>query len=142
MNQTVRLVRDYYNSGLQRRKLDTDILTVCVDNLSDTDVEFIIKNKDSTLHTGNEQFKFFMNKLLFRYNDIVAGRTKVDQEGCIEFTAASSVMELCDNMTTFKACDACNIKCIRDIKDETVSELPIGVVGHLMAALLLFKVSD
>lgn len=142
MNQTVKVVRNYYNSGYHKRQLDTDVLATCVDNLTSADRDYINQHSADTLQTNDAQYKFFMEKLLCRYTDIVAGYTKVDQNDCIEFTTASSIIELCDDMDMYAACRASNINRIRDLKEENLGELSNSIVGKLLGAALAFSVSD
>ena len=142
MNQAVRIVKDYYNSGYQKMRLDTDTLIVCTDNLTEEELQYILANSHMSLHTADAQYKFFMQKMLARYHDIIARRTRVDADGSIELTIKSSVIELCEDAQSFEMCKQQHISRICDLDAERVMNLPIDVVSKLMAASMVFQVAN
>lgn len=142
MNYVAKLVRDYYNSGLDRMRFDTDILTVCVENLSAEAEQYILEHKDDTVHTSDVKYKFFMKRLLHRYKDIVAGYTNVDDDGCITFSTLSSIIEMCDDTTMYKLCRENGIRRMHDITEDKVHEMPMDLAAQLLGKTLAFTIEE
>lgn len=143
MNTVIMMVRDYYNSGYQQRNLDTDLLTTCVGTLTDGEIEYIKQHSAETVNSEDAEYKFFMKKILRRYEDLLAGNTRVDESGLVTFTKSSSITELCEDSDVYAACKESGIKRISDVSvDACKQKMPLNLAMQLLAALLVFEVEE
>lgn len=141
MKKEIKVVRDYWKKRSEAFILDTDVLTLCIETLSDTEKAVLLNHsEDCTEHTP--EFIFVVNKVFNRHNDVCCGVTTFEEiKGGyrIDITVASSITELDISLETLKNCNDNYIFHIQDISKEILPTLTLEAIADVTAAVITYN---
>lgn len=132
MNKLIKDVKSYWEKKSQFFILDTDILTSCIETLTDDE-------RDILRSFNSDMYDFVQAKVFNRHNDISSGATALNDDNTITITEKSSITELEITPDTLTACNKGCIFHICDIDKELLPTMSFETIADLTTAIIVYN---
>lgn len=141
MNKVAKEVRDYWLSQNGYFQLDSEILGLTVESLSEAEKMILGKGKDACRAADDrtwQEYLFVVNKAFNRHNDLITGATTIDGTDLI-ITKKSSISELDISLNTLITCNRACIYHIEDVDKKLLPKLSFEAIADVTAAIIEYN---
>lgn len=139
MNTKIKAVRDYWKAKNELFSLDTEVLTACVETLTEAEDTILVKYIEDGIVT--DDLLFLMHKVFNRHNDVCCGVTVIEEDNEVVISDSSSITELDITLATMKDCNKHYIYHILDITKEMLPTITLEAIADVTAAVLRYNAS-